>query len=77
MQPINIEINGKNVGLGSALPADIFSFKVVCIMPVVIPHGDAVRLKQWLNMITKRVSCEYVEYNNILVPADELTKFEL
>ena len=77
MQPIQIQINGTNVSLGSPLPTNIFSFRLVCMMPIVIPQEDVVKLKAWLNTIVDRLSCDYVEYNNVLVAKTALKKYNL
>ena len=75
MQPLQIQINGMAIQLGAPLPSSIHHFEVTLYMPIQLPKEQAVQLKSWLNQIIDKLDCEYVSYNNVLIPANELKKF--
>lgn len=75
MQPFIILVNGVPTDLGGYLPASIYHFAVQLYMPVQLPIEQSAALKQWLNTIIDRLDCDYVEYQGVLIPRDELRKF--
>ena len=70
-----IYINGVYVKLGSALPDTISSLTVETQPGILILANQIPLLKQWLNDIADRLTCEYVSYNGTLVPVSEIHKF--
>ena len=77
MEPFTIVINNRRFQLGEALPSSIHHFAVTSFLPMGIPSEQAVHLKQWLNTAIDRITCDYVSFNNVLIPSDELHKFKL
>ena len=75
MQFISISINNQLVELGSPLPNSIYEFSVLLFMNATLDAASAVALKQWLNNIIDRLDTDYVSYNNVLIPTNELVKF--
>ena len=75
MQFISVSINNRLVELGSPLPGSIYEFSVLLFMNATLDAASAVALKQWLNNIIDRLDTDYVSYNNVLIPTNELVKF--
>ena len=75
MQFISISINNQPVELGSPLPNSIYEFSVLLFMNATLDAASAVALKAWLNSIIDRLDTDYVSYNNVLIPTNELVKF--
>jgi hypothetical protein len=44
-------------------------------MNATLDAASAVALKAWLNSIIDRLDTDYVSYNNVLIPTNELGKF--
>jgi len=61
--------------LGAPLPTEIFSLDIQLLMPMQIQPTQSPLIKQWLNQIIDKLNCEYVSYNKILIPVNELKKF--
>lgn len=75
MQPFVILINGVPTDLGGYLPSSIQHFAVQVYFPVQLPVEQSAQLKHWLNSIIDRLDCDYVDFQNTLIPTSELTKF--
>ena len=75
MQFISISINNQLVELGSPLPNSIYEFSVLLFTNATLDAASAVALKAWLNSIIDRLDTDYVSYNNVLIPTNELVKF--
>lgn len=75
MQPFIILINGVPTDLGGYLPASIQHFAVQVYFPVQLPVEQSAQLKQWLNSIIDRLDCDYVEFQNALIPTSDLKRF--
>ena len=75
MQPLQIQINGMSIQLGAPLPNSIYHFEVTLYIPTQLPKEQAVQFKSWLNQIIDKLDCEYVTYNDVLIPVNELKKF--
>ena len=75
MQFIAVSINNQLMELGSPLPDSIYEFSVLLFMNVTLDAASAVALKAWLNSIIDRLDTDYVSYNNVLIPTNELVKF--
>jgi len=75
MSPLLISINGMSTQLGASLPNEIFSLDIQLLMPMQIQPTQSPLIKQWLNQIIDKLNCEYVSYNKILIPINELKKF--
>ena len=75
MQFISVSINNQLVELGSPLPNSIYEFSVLLLMNATLDAASAVALKAWLNSIIDRLDTDYVSYNNVLIPTNELVKF--
>jgi hypothetical protein len=75
MKPVTIIINNRKVMLGEPLPKSIANLEISCFPGVSIPLEQAPLIKQWLNQIVDNVDCEYVTYNKVLIPSNELKKF--
>ena len=75
MQFISASINNQLVELGSPLPDSIYEFSVLLFMNVTLDAASTIAIKAWLNNIVDRLDTDYVSYNNVLIPTDELVKF--
>ena len=75
MQFISVSINNQLVELGSPLPNSIYEFSVLLFMNATLDTASAAALKAWLNNIIDRLDTDYVSYNNVLIPTNELVKF--
>ena len=75
MQFISISINNQLVELGSPLPDSIYEFSVLLFMNVTLDAASTIAVKAWLNNIVDRLDTDYVSYNNVLIPTNELVKF--
>ena len=75
MQFISVSINNQLVELGSPLPDSIYEFSVLLFMNVTLDAASTTAIKAWLNNIVDRLDTDYVSYNNVLIPTNELVKF--
>ena len=75
MQFVSISINNQLVELGSPLPGSIYEFSVLLFMNVTLDAASATAVKAWFNNIVDRLDTDYVSYNNVLIPTNELVKF--
>ena len=75
MQFITVSINNQLVELGSPLPDSIYEFGVLLFMNVTLDAASTIAIKAWLNNIVDRLDTDYVSYNNVLIPTNELVKF--
>ena len=75
MQFISVSINNQLVELGSPLPDSIYEFSVLLFMNVTLDAASTIAVKAWLNSIIDRLDTDYVSYNNVLIPTNELVKF--
>ena len=75
MQFISVSINNQLVELGAPLPDSIYEFSVLLFMNATLDAASVVALKAWLNNIVDRLDTDYVSYNNVLIPTNELVKF--
>ena len=75
MQFITVSINNQLVELGSPLPDSIYEFSVLLFMNVTLDAASTIAIKAWLNNIVDRLDTDYVSYNNVLIPTNELVKF--
>ena len=75
MQFISVSINNQLVELGSPLPDSIYEFSVLLFMNVTLDTASTIAIKAWLNNIVDRLDTDYVSYNNVLIPTNELVKF--
>ena len=75
MQFISVSINNQLVELGSPLPDSIHEFSVLLFMNVTLDAASTIAVKAWLNNIVDRLDTDYVSYNNVLIPTNELVKF--
>ena len=75
MQFISVSINNQLVELGSPLPDSIYEFSVLLFMNATLDVTLTIALKAWLNSIIDRLDTDYVSYNNVLIPTNELVKF--
>ena len=75
MQFISVSINNQLVELGSPLPDSIYEFSVLLFMNVTLDAASTIAIKAWLNNIVNRLDTDYVSYNNLLIPTNELVKF--
>ena len=75
MQFISVSINNQLVELGSPLPGSIYEFSVLLFMNATLDAASTITIKAWLNNIVDRLDTDYVSYNNVLIPTNELVKF--
>ena len=75
MQFISVSINNQLVELGAPLPDSIYEFSVLLFMNVALNAASTIAVKAWLNNIVDRLDTDYVSYNNVLIPTNELVKF--
>ena len=75
MQFITVSINNQLVELGSPLPDSIYELSVLLFMNVTLDAASTIAIKAWLNNIVDRLDTDYVSYNNVLIPTNELVKF--
>lgn len=75
IEPFSIVINSNKIRIGDPLPQTIHYFEVTIHMPMHIQTQQVPLVKQWLNDVIDKLECEYVIYNGILIPSDELQKF--
>jgi len=75
MEPYVILTNGRYVQLLGDIPDRITSLDIKLHMNIRFEHGMLLHIKDWLNKIMDRLDCEYVTYQNVLIPANELKKF--
>ena len=75
MQFVSVSINNRLVELVAPLPDSIYEFSVLLFMNATLDAASAVALKAWLNNIVDRLDTDYVSYNNVLIPINELVKF--
>ena len=75
MQFISVSINNQLVELGSPLPDLIYELSVLLFMNVTLDAASTIAIKAWLNNIVDRLDTDYVFYNNVLIPTNELVKF--
>ena len=75
MQFITVSINNQLVELGSPLPDSICEFSVLLFMNATLDAASTIAIKAWLNNIVDRLDTDYVSYNNVLIPTNELVKF--
>lgn len=75
MQFISVSINNQLVELGSPLPDSIYEFSVLLFVNVTLDAASTIAVKAWLNNIIDRLDTDYVSYNNVLIPTNELVKF--
>ena len=80
---LTIHINAEPVQLLQPLPDKIDYLNITChshpLQPLMVPHHDAVRIKQWFNNIIDRLDTAdgYVTYNGVAINQSELNKFKL
>ena len=75
MQFVTVSINNQLAELGSPLPDSIYEFSVLLFMNVTLDAASTIAIKAWLNNIVDRLDTDYVSYNNVLIPTNELVKF--
>lgn len=75
MNPLQIQINGMAIQLGAPLPSKIHHLSIQLLFPIQLPIEQSSLVKQWLNQIIDNLDCEYISYNNILIPSKDLKKF--
>ena len=75
MQFISVSINNQLVELGSPLPDSIYEFSVLLFMNVTLDAASTIAVKAWFNNIVDRLDTDYVSYNNVLIPTNELVKY--
>jgi len=75
MEAYLIEINGVPVQLLGPLPSVITSLDIEVFINVRFEHGMVLHIKDWLNKIMQGLDCEYVTYQKVIIPANELKKF--
>ena len=75
MQFITVSINNQLVELGSPLPDSIYELSILLFMNVTLDAASTIAIKAWLNNIVDRLDTDYVSYNNVLIPTNELVKF--
>ena len=80
MQPhIFIQINGTPFQLGQPLPDEVQSLVIEyqSLFPVPISRLQYLELAQWFNQVIDKCTADYVEFNKVLIPTAEVTKFKL
>ena len=75
MEAYLIKINGVPVQLLGQLPIVIISLDVKLFANIQFQHGMVLHIKDWLNKIMEKLDCEYVTYQDVIIPISELKKF--
>ena len=75
LEPFSITINGQPYQLGQPPPTQITHLDITIRMPMQVPSNQIPHIKAWLNSIIDHLACDYVTYNDALIPATELTSF--
>ena len=75
---IIIEINGQLMKIGQHLPKEIYSLRVVYPngFRVALQEADKKFIKVWFNDLIDALTCSHIEYNGVLIPVEDLNKFE-
>lgn len=73
LDTITIIINGSRIQIGGPFPKPIKSLSISTLgIQISIQKSDGLKLRQWLNSITDQSECEYIEYQNILIPKSDI-----
>lgn len=68
-----IFINQQELQLGSPLPAVITSVIIhIPIRSILIPAIHKPQIQVWIKTIIQNSTCEYIDFNNTLIPAKPL-----
>ncbi len=77
MTPLQIQLNGRTVTPGATVPKAVTALVIRCVFPIGVGSQQAVQIKRWLNEVASRLTCDYVEYNGVLVSVEDIKIFKL
>ena len=72
---LQILVSNQPISLGGYFTTPIISLDIQLLYPMQIHSHQTPQLKQWLNSIIDNLDCEYVSYQNVLIPSSELRRF--
>lgn len=75
VQFVTISINNQLVALCSPLPSSIYELSINLHLNGHLDPASATAVKAWLNDIVDKLDTDFVSYNNVLIPTNELVKF--
>lgn len=76
LDTITILVNGHRIPVGGVFPTPIHTLSVTTMgLPIGIHPEQSAQLKAWLNSIIEALDCDYVEYQNTLIPSSEVRRF--
>lgn len=68
---LHIIINNQPITLGSPLPDTITHLSIICGAHTQIPIEHTLLIKDWITSIVSKLDCEYISYNNVLIPVSD------
>lgn len=77
MQAVTVIINGAEYQLTQPLPDVITDIGITCIPGANVQAQHALAVKKWLNEIIDKLTCEYLCFNQVLIPVSELKKLKI
>jgi len=75
-----IIINGKPTQIGEEIPEKVTGLAVIYktnpLQTMFIHKKNMIKIKKWFNQLIDSCSCEWVMYNNVYIPTEDLQKFK-
>ena len=75
MNSLNVVINNRSYQIGQRLPESITNLEITIQGRFQIPKEQSVMIKAWLNELKRKIKCQYISYNNVLIKSSELKEF--
>lgn len=76
LQPLLIEINGKEIQLGQELPTQINNVNVECLFNVQVNPTQVPYIKAWLNTLIDNSTKDCIfMFNQVIIPKEDIKKF--
>ena len=63
--------------MGAMLPSAVESLQIVSTPGIIIPQSDVPLIVNWLKELKKRLVCEYIAFNGVLISVSELNKEQI
>jgi hypothetical protein len=74
---LSIKLNNTPVNIGAKLPETVNSLVIESFPGILIRTNQVPLVKQWLNSIVDKLTCEYVSFNGTLIKRINVKKFKL
>jgi len=77
MGVFRIEVNNEPITIGNKLPDKVTSLNIIYFPRITVPSEHVPGVKKWFNTLIDKLDCEYVTFNKVLIPKNEIKKIEV